>query len=263
MAELEYAETAPSPALRDVVRCVWTLRGRGGEDADPIVPDGSAELLYNVGDPFEQVGADGARARQPLVRVVGPSTAPVTVRPTGAIDLVGIRLQPWAAACLFGVPGAELRDRMDPLAERIAGARGAERLGHVDAALRAAVRRRPAPAARALVDAVRAGPGETPTVRALAARGGLTVRAVERLFAAEVGLPPKSLLRIARIQRALGLARAAPALHWAAIAARAGYYDQSHLTREFHALVGRAPSAHRPDADTLTETFRDRGAAIR
>ena len=277
MPELEYTESLPAPALRDVVRCVWTLRGRaGGDDApEPIVPDGCAELLFNLADPFEQVRADGgAPVRQPLVMLVGPSTAPVTVRPTGAVDLVGVRLQPWAVACVLGLPGAELRDRVEALAEvtsapalaelaeRLAGAdgEGDARHAHVSAALLGAVRRRPAPAARALVQAARtAGPdGEGPTVRALAARAGLGVRAAERLFATEVGLPPRALLRIARVQRALALARSSPALPWAAIAARAGYHDQPHLVREFRALVGCTPTALRADVDGLTETFRDK-----
>jgi AraC-like DNA-binding protein len=222
---------------------VWTLRGRAGADdaPEPIVPDGCAELLFNVGDPFEQVeAAGGPTVRQPLAMVVGPSTAPVTVRPTGAVDLVGVRLQPWAAACVLGLPVAELRGRVDALgdvtrlpalhelAERLAAAGAGEREARVsDALLRAA-------------------------------RGGLTARSVQRLFATDVGLTPKELLRIARVQRALALARSAPGLPWAAIAARAGYYDQPHLVREFRALVGCPPSALRPEADGLTETFRDK-----
>jgi AraC-like DNA-binding protein len=108
------------------------------------------------------------------------------------------------------------------------------------------------------VETVRAYHENPPTVRALAASAGLTARSVERILAHEVGLAPRSLLRIARVQRALALARSSPALPWGTIAARAGYHDQPHLVREFRALVGRTPSAVRADPGSLTETLRDR-----
>jgi AraC-like DNA-binding protein len=68
---------------------------------------------------------------------------------------------------------------------------------------------------------------------------------------------PTTLLRIARVQRALRLADAQPTLRWSRIGALAGYYDQPHLVREFRALVGRLPSEHRPDDASLTSTFVD------
>ncbi|MBO1418112.1 helix-turn-helix domain-containing protein, partial [Streptomyces sp. FH025] len=47
---------------------------------------------------------------------------------------------------------------------------------------------------------------------------------------------PKTLARILRLQRALGLARAGVPL--ADTAARTGYADQSHLAREVRELAG-------------------------
>ena len=48
-------------------------------------------------------------------------------------------------------------------------------------------------------------------------------------FREEVGLPPKTVARILRFQRALALADGAARPDWAGIAADCGYADQAHL----------------------------------
>jgi transcriptional regulator GlxA family with amidase domain len=51
---------------------------------------------------------------------------------------------------------------------------------------------------------------------------------------------PKRYARIARIRRVLARAGTAS---WAQIAAEQGFFDQAHLSGEFHALVGYSPRA--------------------
>jgi AraC-like DNA-binding protein len=66
----------------------------------------------------------------------------------------------------------------------------------------------------------------------------------------DIGLSPVLVVRVARVQRALGLALAGGALArdphagWARIAARSGYYDQSHLIRDFGRLLGETPATY-------------------
>jgi AraC-like DNA-binding protein len=55
-----------------------------------------------------------------------------------------------------------------------------------------------------------------------------------------VGLRPKLLLRILRLQKAVELAESRRATQ-AHIALGAGYADESHMVREFRALAGVTP----------------------
>jgi transcriptional regulator GlxA family with amidase domain len=76
---------------------------------------------------------------------------------------------------------------------------------------------------------------------------GLHMR-LERMFAREVGLPPKTFARIVRFQ---GVLRGAG--DRTAIALACGYYDQAHLIRDFKEFAGEAPFARQhamPDAFT-------------
>jgi transcriptional regulator GlxA family with amidase domain len=67
-----------------------------------------------------------------------------------------------------------------------------------------------------------------------------------RRFEAAVGLTPKRYARVMRFGVLLPtLVRCGPR-DWADIAVSAGYFDQSHLIREFHQMAGMPPSKYVP-----------------
>jgi AraC-like DNA-binding protein len=80
------------------------------------------------------------------------------------------------------------------------------------------------------------------SVEALADLTRTTPRHLGRVFARTLGIAPKRALAVLRLRRALGLARARD-VSWGMIAAAAGYADQSHLGRDFRALLGASPEA--------------------
>jgi len=59
-----------------------------------------------------------------------------------------------------------------------------------------------------------------------------------------VGVGPKTWARVYRMQRVLRYLRTDEQT-WADLAARAGYADQAHLTRELKELTGLTPGAYR------------------
>ena len=77
----------------------------------------------------------------------------------------------------------------------------------------------------------------------LASRAGRTVRALERLFRAHVGVPPKWVIRRFRVQEAAARIAAGGA-GCAELAQELGYFDQSHFIRDFKAQVGRTPAQY-------------------
>ncbi|MGE5182028.1 MAG: helix-turn-helix transcriptional regulator, partial [Acidobacteriota bacterium] len=82
---------------------------------------------------------------------------------------------------------------------------------------------------------------DAPPIGELARDTGFTRQYLGRLFRDHVGISPKQLARVARLQRAMSslLAGGEPA----GVAASAGYFDQAHMIRDFHDLVGLTPSA--------------------
>jgi AraC-like DNA-binding protein len=78
------------------------------------------------------------------------------------------------------------------------------------------------------------------TIADLAAEIGWSARHLTNRFRAEVGLRPKETARIVRFDRARRLLGAG--VRPGDAAARSGYFDHAHLTREFQALAGVAPT---------------------
>jgi AraC-like DNA-binding protein len=73
---------------------------------------------------------------------------------------------------------------------------------------------------------------------------GLSLRLLQRLFAAYVGVGPKWVILRYRIHEALERAGAEEPVDWAGLAADLGYADQAHLVRDFTATVGVTPTAY-------------------
>jgi AraC-like DNA-binding protein len=73
---------------------------------------------------------------------------------------------------------------------------------------------------------------------------GLSSRHFTELFEEQVGLTPKLFCRIQRFQHAIKLAQASNDVDWADVAAMAGYYDQSHLIRDFQEFSGLSPGVY-------------------
>ncbi|WP_432057910.1 helix-turn-helix domain-containing protein [Streptomyces sp. bgisy022] len=206
---------------------VWRNTLSGDADGGRVLPDGCMDLLWHEG----------------RLLVAGPDTrAHLTAGGPGT--WAGIRLRPGTAPALLGVPAHELRDRRVELAD-LWGAAEVRRLtarvraaadpvtGLEDLALRlAAATDPPDPALRALAAALGAGR----PVGAVAGDLGIGARQLHRRSLVAFGYGPKTLARILRLHRALALARTGTPP--AETAARTGYADQSHLSREVRALTG-------------------------
>ncbi len=236
-----YWERPPAEPLRRHVARAWA--SRVGPGSSPllrrVVPDGCIDVIW----------LDG------WLHVAGPDTGPVQVALRPGALVVGVRFRPGLAPALLDVPATELLDaRVDldalwgraagPLAERLAGATGAEQAmamleGEVLARLPSA---RPTdPLVEAVVDHLRQAP-PAPVVSRIATALGSSERQLRRRCLAAFGYGPKTLDRILRFQRFLALARrAGPAAGLATQAAEAGYADQAHLTRECRSLGGLPP----------------------
>ena len=229
---------APRRELAPFVRCLWTLVDDGSAGVgDTVVPDGCSEVVVNRADPFV---ADGNR--QGEVSVVGQLTGALELVPTGVVDLVGVRFEPAGLhAFLGGRRADELTGVDEPLEGRLAAElRAARTIGAVEQALLRALRPTSA-VTRAAVQWIRASDGNL-AIGSLGERLAVHPRTLERAFAAEVGLSAKALARIVRFRSVIDRLDPFAPEPWSAVALRAGYSDQAHLTREFRRLAGTTPA---------------------
>jgi len=261
---MDYREIEPASALRPVVRCFWELRGaaEGAGAVERIVPDGCTEIILNRGSAFRRFTGDEAHLQAKSL-VVGQLEGPISIQSTGSIDLLGIRFEPQGLFRVLGVPMHELTGadlclgQVDETLRREleeAGASARDRVAAVQAAL---FRRVDGRWEHGLVrSAVELVEGGARSMAEVVRRLGVNRRTLERAFRLEVGLSPKGLARIRRVQRVLArLDEGGVVRSWAEVAGAHGYADQSHLIREFRQLVGTTPGRYQRERSELAAHF--------
>jgi transcriptional regulator GlxA family with amidase domain len=83
---------------------------------------------------------------------------------------------------------------------------------------------------------------ENRSVRALAKVACLSTRQLERRFERTVGVSPKQYARIRRFHRASQAAlQLETSPRWGELAAECGYFDQSHMNRDFQQFAELTP----------------------
>lgn len=84
---------------------------------------------------------------------------------------------------------------------------------------------------------------------------GCSRRTLERKFMDHVGVSPKTLDRIWRLQKFVSLRSISSSLVDSELAIMAGYYDHSHFVKEFRAIAGLTPSQYYSGLEKMTESF--------
>ena len=224
----------------------WTSREYPGATVPLVIDLGSG---WEVGDPRDPVG----RTQRLRSFVAGVWDGPTDVANAGPARCAQYDLDVRAARRILGVPMSELANRavaLDDvlggsardLSERMSETEGwRARFALVDAVL--ARRLHQAPPADAGVswalDRI-AATGGSVRIGHLARDLGWSHRRLIARFRDQVGVAPKTVARVARLQGVLACAAGAHG-DWARVAATCGYADQAHLVREVRALTGTTP----------------------
>jgi AraC-like DNA-binding protein len=78
-------------------------------------------------------------------------------------------------------------------------------------------------------------------VKQLEDKFNISRRWLEKQFAAQIGISPKEYARILRFKSLLSKTITTPSVSWGSLIEQYGYYDQSHLIRDFQAFTGQSP----------------------
>jgi len=254
----EIAFRPPPPELRAVVQ---HYVGWFEQTPRPFrrreLPIGAVPVIVSFGDPFLLTDADSGRSDRRVSFVAGMHDRWSVVEHAGRSHGVEIYFTPLGARRVLGLPlreltnlEVELEDVLGvtftrELVERLATAPGwAERFALLDATI--AVKLAEAPVPTPLVGwawrRLRESDGRL-AIGALAAEIGCSRRHLVAQFHEQLGLPPKTLARVLRFNRAVELLQRDDGSRFGEIALDCGYYDQAHLNRDFRAFAGDAPTA--------------------
>lgn len=219
------------------------------------LPRGAATVIIDL-DAREQVDFYAADAATRLdvgaafiagagvtsyVTRIDPAQTVLTIhfRPGGAAAFLPAPLHDLEDSCvgleaIWGRAGSTLRDRL------IEASSVPARIGLVESFLLARMRSRD-PAVEAVLHAAERRPSLR--VADACALTGLSARRLIASFRSEVGLTPKTYLRVRRFQAAMRMLDAGD-VRGARIAADLGYFDQAHFVREFRSFTAMTPTQY-------------------
>lgn len=249
-----------APELAPWVENYWSLRWDlppGTSYLSSTLPHPACNLTVERGHLREEVGPD------PVV-VTGVATCrfDVTLRDRGWV--FGVKFRPGGLASLTGADARRLRDETVPAMDLVPAevveplrALGPSMSSYscsqaADAALMR-LPRDPDPDYDTLLSIVSMMLADRSLVRVAQVEEHCAVNArrLQRLFARYVGVGPKWVLARYRIHDALTDLHQGYAGSLADLAARYGWFDQAHFTREFTELVGTPPGAYQADTDQI------------
>lgn len=254
---MNYQTYLPSPALESIISCYWTLEVPAAEDVQRqrIVPDGTIEMAFILGDDIKRYTSEEDFIIQPRSMVLGQIIDPFYIEPTGYVNTFAIRFYPYGFANFVSVSLKDLAKTETPI-EMLFGEEVAQKLEQdiiqaTDTKQRIAIiecflRNK-------LNDQVMVSNIVGSTIDTLlATKGSASIndilegnlskrRQLERMFVKQVGISPKQLGKLIRLQSALKMLLNQEDESLTNIAYNNEYYDQAHFTKDFKEFTGVSP----------------------
>lgn len=254
----EMARRSPAPHLRPYVRdfCGYTEETPGGVRRREF-PGAQVVVIFEFGPPV-RISPPGPSSRVscfPGGFVAGLDGVYAETAHDGFQQGLQVNMSPVGARLFLGLPMSELTGRVvslrdllprehRSLAERLAELPAWDtRIDLVERLIEeriAATRTDVGVAAWAYRRIEQSGGALD--MRTLTRELGYSQKHVIRIFHEQVGVPPKLLARIVRLERLIQHLRDGGAGTWADLALEFGYYDQSHLSRDVREFTGATPT---------------------
>lgn len=253
-----YVLRRPAPQLREFIEHYWFVLDEGlGADLEvQVFADVRADLIFNFGVPYRRSVIGGDTVEIAHSNFDAQRLVPIRIQQRGAVRVEGVRFQlggvaPFTATRLADWSGSTPEPQVvfgDPVVD-----------------IETALRSEPDPDAAAylldrffLQQLEQHGPhpgfvqalallqaDETRAPVELAREVGVSIRHLERLFARELGYPPKVVARVLRFQRTLRQLMDDRHIALGDLAETAGYFDQAHFIRDFRRFSGGVPRGYR------------------
>lgn len=240
--------------LAPFIDMLWTCEIRNGSGFERVLPNARAQMLINLHQDALHSFHPTREVRQQAsgMAVQGPLDAPIVVDRAEQRRLCGVSFSPGGAFAYFGgavskfVSGlVDLNQfswtEQSALHENLANVSDpVVRLDVLEAAL---VERAPISTRwDSIVLQASALLRNGARVHKVAKHFDVSQQTLIHRFRERTGLTPKAFSRIERFQRLLRNQRYGTS--WSAAALDAGYFDQSHMVREFRRFAGLSPSEY-------------------
>lgn len=259
---LKFIKRKPHPALHNYIRSYWLIESEGTEEPlDLLVPDGYPELFFVLRESLKMQHFSGEKQWTSHAEggLIGQATGQFSFQATPYSRMLFVKFYPWTPQILFGIPAWQINDlaldlgalTRDPafrqLSERVCGGEDLQEMIRLLDAFFQEKLTRLEEENSFLTFAVRQIYNSNGTVSMdfLTKQVHASRRYVEKVFKEKIGLSPKQYAQIIRVKKT-SMYLLDPRFHFniREVADRLNYYDQSHLLKDFKAVMGQSPSLY-------------------
>jgi hypothetical protein len=213
------------------------------------------EMIFILGDDIKRYTSGDMFIIQPRAMVLGQITEPLYIQPVGYVNSFAVRFYPYGFANFVSTPIKDLADKETPIHELfgetasreleqkiIQAADSQTRIEVVESFLLDKLNEKVTidSIVKETIDAILLTNGSTSITRLL--KGDVSKRRqLERKFLKQIGISPKQLGKVIRLQAALKMVLNRQSENLTRIAYESYYYDQSHFSKDFKEFTGTNP----------------------
>lgn len=254
---MDYKTYKPHIDLKSLVSCYWSLQVPAQADAQKqrIVPDGCIEMAFILGDDIKRYTSENEFILQPRAMVLGQTIKPFHIQPTGYVNTFAIRFYPYGFSNFVSEPISSLVDKETPidqlfgkeiaddLEQKIIHAKNTEqRISTIEKFLLDKLNDEKTinSIVKNTVDAIFSTNGST-SINSILKSNLSKRRQLERNFKKQIGVSPKQLGKVIRLQTALKMLLDQKSKTLTNIAYDSDYFDQAHFAKDFREFTGVSP----------------------
>lgn len=255
---IHYREYYPSNKLRNIIACFWTISFEPKtimHERDVVLPDGCTDLLINSGPYFTRIDLHTQEAFQVKdYALIGQRKNAIEVSPTAETTFFAIRFTPFGLRSVIPHASSELTGKMfdervflkrlvDPIQMILEKKNGfQEKLQQIELVLENKLE-----AGATINPIIKKATREILhahgffNVNSFCLKYGIHKSTLEKNFQSQVGLTPKEFASIVRFNYAHAQLRTGKYENFTHLALDCGYYDQSHMIKDFKRFSNSAP----------------------
>ncbi|SKA41243.1 Helix-turn-helix domain-containing protein [Chitinophaga eiseniae] len=254
---MTYETFPPHPDLSAFVKCYWTLAVPAEKEAprQRVLPDGCIELFFILGDDIRRFVSEDTFIIQPREMVLGQITEPYFIQPAGHVHSFAVRFYPYGFANFITLPIQQLANKETPLEllfgpeisatltrDIIDACDTTQRIQIIETFLMNRLNRQATidQVVKSTVDALLHKKGGT-SIHSILEVDLSKRRQLERKFLKQIGMSPKQLGKVIRLQAVLKMLLHEQPGHLTNIAYERDYHDQAHFIKDFKEFTGVSP----------------------
>ncbi|WP_394420780.1 AraC family transcriptional regulator [Tenacibaculum mesophilum] len=268
---MDYQTYKPHTNLSSIISCYWTLEVPilSEPQKQRIVPDGCIEMAFILGDDIKRYTSENNFILQPRAMVLGQINEPFYIEPTGYVNTFAIRFYPYGFANFISEPINNLantetplnllfdKETADGLQQKIINAENTiQRIEIIEKFLLDTFNDQKTihKIVKSTVDALLTTNGSV-SINSILENNLSKRRQLERNFKKQIGVSPKQLGKVIRLQTALKLMLNQKSKNLTDVAYKSDYFDQAHFIKDFREFTGINPKEFLTDESLKLSTL--------